>query len=193
VLVSLIISAVALAETPPDASTDAGVVALVNAATGRNLEVGDLCIRRPESLDRVVAVALFTRERGCSPFGVLQGTGWTTDFAVAARDYHAAHGWEEADQTARELMVRAWADGVAMAFRGCASLSDVNFARPDTPDYAPPSIRKTAGELVYGCWVREAGRKKPGESYVRTEVVFDADGGVRAVEEGERFVVAPTP
>jgi hypothetical protein len=98
---------VAAAPGKCDLSTDAGIDAAYQSATGETISsYGGRCVQHSTTFPAMIAIGSFLSDYGCRWSGALHGCKWNDP--DAARVEMAAAGWAKADAKKRQALALAW-------------------------------------------------------------------------------------
>lgn len=159
-----------------DLSTDEGVTAAREAASGKKLdEYSKGCIRRSMELPKAVVVGSFAHDYGCSFQGVFLGLSYFEEgdarLSKSALDFL---GWQGANQAERERLALLWVEKGLLAFLTVLAERDADFK--DGQFQPPRVVSQENGEVVVTLWIRKPPGMTPERYYELREYTFSKDG-----------------
>ncbi len=175
-----------------DLSTNEGVNAAREAVTGKPVDDrSKRCVRRDDSLAKVVMVGNFAYDYGCRLEGAFIGSRYLTardkDLSKAALE---ELGWKAANQKQREALSAAW------VAKGLLGFSEVLSEKPEDfgshPFQTTQVITRVNGETVVTLWVRLPSGRSRGRTYQLREYKFSSDGDFAGYNTLENFPKAKT-
>ena len=164
-----------------DLSTDTGIDAAYNKATGKELPKRDRCVDRSQTFRDVVRIGMFANDRGCIPQGLLVGCDWNPPNLATA--IMAKAGWARADAARRKELAIAWLaeiDGTNIV-----TTKPTKFSK----EFTPPTVTADGSGLALEVWSVEPAGMEPITRYHKQRVRFGADGTPDAGQEIDKLEV----
>ena len=168
--VLLVLALAPRANADCDVSTDAGIDAAYQKATGNALPHEHRCVRRAQTFPDVVTIGHFAYDRGCRWSEVLVGCKLSpSGYAAAAM---AKAGWTKADAAKKQSLALAWLREVDD--RALIEGNDGMIASAKITALVATPARD--GTLRLEGWVREPPGMRRGTAFTKIRVTFAADG-----------------
>jgi hypothetical protein len=172
-----------------DLSTDEGVTAAREAASGKKLdEYSKGCISRSPDLPKIVIVGSFAHDYGCSFQGVFLGSRYFEEGGASLSKSSLNYlGWQTAQPEQREKIARLWVEKGLLAF--FIVLLEKDEYLQDRPFHPPRAISKENGETVVTLWIRIPPGMNKERVYQLLEYRFSRDGELAGKRTLENLVL----